>query len=113
MPPTTLRIAVASTDGTLVDLHFGQTENFRIYDVTTDGPSLVEVRVIAEHAQPDENARVTICRMIGDCSVVLLEKAGETPKRMLAEAGVEAIVDYLGKSVDDSLRAVFRAKTAA
>ena len=67
-----LRIAVATREGERVDLHFGHAEAFFVYDVDADGPSLVEARVVAEHAlNEEEDTRDTIYRMVADCKILL------------------------------------------
>ncbi|MDQ0505132.1 lactoylglutathione lyase [Xanthobacter agilis] len=108
-----LRIAVASRDGARIDQHFGQTETFDIYNVTTDGPALVERRVIAEHEREGEERRDTIYRLIGDCRMLLVAKIGATPQEVLASKGVEATDLHAGKGVAAALAEVFTAKTAA
>ncbi|MDR3518143.1 MAG: VOC family protein [Azospirillaceae bacterium] len=108
----TLRIAVASRDGSRVDLHFGQTEAFRVFDVSAQGALAVESRDLASHAQGDENSRDTICRMLSDCKVVLVAKVGVAPQEKLAKAGIDATDRHGGEPVEAALAAVFAAKTA-
>ncbi|MFG1478761.1 VOC family protein [Xanthobacter sp. V4C-4] len=108
-----LRIAVATRDGTRIDQHFGQTDLFHIYDVSTSGPRLAGRRVIAEHEIAGEDRRDTIYRLIGDCRVLLVAKIGVTPQEVLAGKGVEATDLHAGKGVEEALAAVFAAKTAA
>jgi lactoylglutathione lyase len=109
-----LRVAVATRDGQRVDLHFGQAESFRIFDVDFEGSRFAEVRLIAEHAlNEDEDKRETIYRMMGDCSSLLVAKIGSTPQEALAKIGVEATNIYAGKDVVDALRDLYAAKTAA
>ncbi len=106
-----LRIAVASQDGRRVDQHFGQTEAFRVFDVTSGGAVQVDCRAIADHARADETPRATVCRMLADCTVLLVAKIGVSPQEMLAGAGIEASDLHAGTSVQAALAAVFAAKT--
>lgn len=108
-----LRIAVASRDGARVDQHFGQAEDFLVYEVNEMGPALIEKRSVAEHARGDEDTRDTICRMLADCPVLLVAKIGPNPQEKLAGVGIEASDLHVGKAVEDALVEVFAAKTAA
>ena len=117
LPPlqvaASLRIAVASRDGARVDQHFGQAEEFLVYEVTAIGPTLVETRAIAAHARGEEDPRDTICRMLADCPVLLVAKIGPNPQEKLAGAGIQASDRHAGQGIDAALAEVFAAKTAA
>lgn len=113
-PSSTLRIAVASSEGVRIDQHFGQTEIFRVYDVSAAGAVPVEDRDVTQHAESDEeDRRDTICRMLKDCSVLLVAKIGITPQEKLAGHGIEAIDRFAGKGVEATLAEVFASKAAA
>jgi lactoylglutathione lyase len=112
-PGQSLRVAVASRDGVRINLHFGAAEEFLVFDVTAEGATLVERRGVASHARPsDETERVTICRMLADCKVLLVEKVGATPQEMLAAAGIEGTDLYAGKPIGAALVELFAAKSA-
>ncbi len=109
-----LRVAVATRRGERIDLHFGAAEEFTVFDVTAEGATLIERRDIASHALPgDETERVTVCRMLSDCKVLLVEKVGATPQEMLARVGIEATNLYAGKPIAETLAELFAAKCAA
>ena len=112
-PMPHLRVAVASRDGLRVDQHFGQAEDFLVYEVNAIGPALLERRTVADHARGDEDPRQTILRMLADCPVLLVAKIGVTPQEMLAGAGIEASDLHVGKGIDAALAEVFAAKTRA
>ena len=65
------------------------------------------------HARPeDETERNTVCRMLADCKVLLVEKVGANPQEMLARAGIEATNLYAGKPIAEALGELFAAKCA-
>ena len=101
---TTLRIAVASSDGGLVDQHFGQAEQFLIYDVRSGQQELVDKRSIDALAQPDEERRETIRRILADCTALLVARVGETPQAMMAEAGIDATAAFVDQPVEQALQ---------
>lgn len=109
--PTTLRVAVASSDGGRVDQHFGQTEEFLIFDVTGAGAVPLGSRAILDHAAAGESPRDTVCRMLADCAVLLVSKIGVSPQEKLAGAGIEASDRHAGKAVAPTLAELFAAKT--
>ena len=108
----TLRIAVATKDGSKIDQHFGQAEVFYVYDVDASGAKEVSRRVVAENALPNEGIRETIIRMLADCKLLLAEKVGTGPRPMLAKAGIEPVDQYAHQDVQASLAAAFAAKAA-
>ena len=53
-----------------------------------------------------EERRATIVRILADCRMLLVEKVGEAPKQLLADAGIEATDTFRGKPVDDALATI-------
>ncbi len=107
-----LRVAVASRDGTTINLHFGQTREFLVYDVTADGAALIARRCIESHAlSEEEDPRDTVCRMLADCRVLLVAKIGPMPSEKLMGAGIEATDAHVGKPIETALAEVFADKT--
>jgi predicted Fe-Mo cluster-binding NifX family protein len=102
-PVATFRVAVAGKEGGKVDKHFGAAETFLIYDLAPDSPKLIARRSIDELALNGEERRTTIVRILGDCRILLIEKVGDAPKQLLADAGIEAVDKYKGKNVDAAL----------
>ncbi len=110
--PETLCVAVASTDGRVIDMHFGHAEAFRVYRVDATGVHFLESREVEHYCQGgygDEDKREVILRALADCSALFVAMAGEGPKARLREAGIEpvdafpfapvesAILEWLGK----------------
>jgi lactoylglutathione lyase len=107
----TIRMAVASTTGTKIDQHFGQTEAFYVFDVTAAGAVEVDRREVAVNALPNEGSRETIIRILADCKTLLAEKIGNGPRPMLAKAGIEPVDQYAHKDVLPSLADAFAKHT--
>ncbi|MGO9945165.1 MAG: hypothetical protein ACLPIC_20775 [Rhodoblastus sp.] len=42
-------------------------------------------------------------RILRDCSVLLIEKVGEAAKKLLADAGIDAIDKFKGREIDCAL----------
>jgi nitrogen fixation protein NifB len=88
--PRRPNLAVCSSDGFEVNLHLGQAYQYLIYG-PQDGPvSLLEIRPAPEPGGGDtrwHQAALTL----NDCFAVLAIAAGEAPKCILAEKGLEVI----------------------
>ena len=86
------RAAVTTSDGQLIDLHFGQTQRFLVIDVAEDGAyealewrPAPEKRVDAQgcHGWFDE-----VVKVLPDVDYVLTAKIGPRPHRALSAAGI-------------------------
>jgi predicted Fe-Mo cluster-binding NifX family protein len=100
------KIALSSSNGKEVDLHFGSTELFYILSVDEQSgaweiteqrplPSEAEKNVHAENSNGclghnDERLDAVI-RLLGDCSYVLTARIGKKPYMFLKRAGITAL----------------------
>lgn len=82
------RVAAASSDGRTVDLHFGQAQEFYIYDVGKDGFRFVEKRNIrrAIGHNPAEFDKVRL--LLNDCEAVLVSRVGPSAAEYLLLRGL-------------------------
>lgn len=102
------RIAVATTDGVSVDLHFGQTETFYIYEIEEkDGRAvLLEKRTVnRQEAEAGCSRQETGCGCMGgqesyvkavagllkDCAYLLTKRIGRKPYKILEENGIRSL----------------------
>lgn len=82
------RVAAASSDGVTVNLHFGEAQEFYIYDVKADGWEFVERRDIKRvfgHI-PAEFDKVRL--MLNDCEAILVSRIGPTAAEYLLVKGL-------------------------
>lgn len=93
------RVAVASLEGALVNLHLGQAPAFAIYD---QGPS--GWRPVAHRAAPPtgggDDRWLALAELLADCGAVFVSGAGARPLQLLEASGlrvftVEGLVDTL------------------
>lgn len=109
-----LRVAVASREGGRIDLHFGAAESFWVYDVAASGSRLVETRAVAAHQRSeDEDRRDVVCRMLADCSLLLVAKIGVAPQEKLAGHGIVASDMLQGAAVETALATIYAEKAAS
>ncbi len=100
-----IKIAVASSDGKVINAHFGRTPQFLIFELTNDGIEFIERR---ENAPGCSQLNVPLGTMeetiecISDCSIILVSKIGQTMVEKLHSMGITAIKKP--QMIDDALR---------
>ena len=83
-------VAVASREGSLVNLHLGQAAEFQIWGPVAGGFDLLETRPAPE-AGGGELRWKKLAESLSDCRGVLVSGIGETPRKVLSEEGVEPL----------------------
>lgn len=95
-----LRFAVASKSGINVDQHFGQVQEFYIYDYDSGEVRFNEKRNVEKYCSGNnvcEDHDDKIARLLGalnDCHGVFAMRIGESPKVRLKDKGITAISTY-------------------
>ncbi len=82
------RVAAASSDGVTVNLHFGEAQEFYIYDLNPEGWKFVERRDIKRvfgHI-PAEFDKVRL--MLNDCEAILVSRIGPAAAEYLLVKGL-------------------------
>jgi nitrogen fixation protein NifB len=91
------KIAVTSKHGKLVDLHFGHTSDFLVYQVTGDDFRLLEKRQVPKYCSgatgcdEGEEAKEAIASTLSDCDAVLTMRIGHHAQERLRRHGVRSI----------------------
>lgn len=88
--PGSLRVAVASNEGEMLDGHFGSCMRFLVYQVARDAMRLVDVRptLAADVAQDRNLARAELIR---DCHLVCVQSIGGPAAAKVVRAGVHPV----------------------
>ena len=114
-----MKIAFATTDGTHVNEHFGRAGMFAVYDLTTEGSRLVEMRKFSEgvdtaitstkdKGQVHDDAVESKVERLADCRIVCLTEIGGPSAARLIKKGImplkvkepALIVDELAKLLE-------------
>ncbi|NDL62947.1 NifB/NifX family molybdenum-iron cluster-binding protein [Acerihabitans arboris] len=74
--PLQLRAAFASSDGLMIDGHFGQGKLFFIYAFDDKGPYLQQVRRHRDEPDAPEEGNEARARMLSDCHLLFCEAIG-------------------------------------
>jgi nitrogen fixation protein NifB len=112
------RIAVATRSARAVDLHFGHTELFHIYDGDGSSFALIGQRAMTRYCAgkddcfADETHRNNSLSVLGDCDAVLCLRIGYEAKERLKNLGIAAVESC--DAVEDALKyAAGRLKSCA
>jgi len=115
------KIAVTTSTGDIVDLHFGQADSFSIYNVDSESGkyNLLEKRVIEETgscgSQQTESSGCSACsnekweyaaKLLSDCTYLLTGKIGNRPHSVLLSHGISTLetpylLEYAVKKLND------------
>lgn len=88
------RIAAASSDGIVVNEHFGRAQNFLILEA--DGEKNIErienrtVNPVCNSGEHDEDALAEVVKRLADCRYVLVSRIGRAAEAALERQGIEA-----------------------
>jgi len=98
-----MKIAVTTTDGEKVDLHFGETKTFYVYELSGDtSMKFLEKRATYGYCVDKDNHQFRRDRLdrvyeaIKDCQVLYTAKIGEMPQEKLSDKGLQVNV-YQGE----------------
>ncbi len=96
-------IAVASSNGLLVDLHLGKSPALYIYKQTANGYKFLEKRTTPEVGTGDFRW-IKLVSLIKDCKALLVQDAGYNPVSIIKTSGIK-IVKMTGL-IDEGLNAI-------
>jgi predicted Fe-Mo cluster-binding NifX family protein len=91
-----LKVAVASSDGKVVNRHFGHTKQFLIFELSEGVFNFLESReniptCRAGRHEPSDLA--TTAEIIKDCAYVVASRIGSGAASLLLDKGIRAYVD--------------------
>jgi len=87
-----MRIALASSSGEEVDLHFGRASQFLVYEYSGGKPRFLERRTV-EISEPGKHQWMKALDAIRDCDVVIAVQAGLRGKVGIEDAGIKFVAD--------------------
>jgi predicted Fe-Mo cluster-binding NifX family protein len=106
-----VKIAVASSDGTTINEHFGRARAFRIYRLRDQGHEFLELRENTPACggqQHDDDVLDKAARLISDCRGVVAAQVG--PGAIDALIGHRILAFTMSGSIDAALEALRSSK---
>jgi len=88
-----IRIAVASSDGVVVNEHFGRAREFYIYQIRDEELTLIETRQVTpvcDVGNHDELRLKENLEKLADCDYLLVSRIGEGARSKASDMGIEA-----------------------
>jgi predicted Fe-Mo cluster-binding NifX family protein len=99
-----IRIAVATTDGKVVNEHFGRASAFYIVELDETGYRFLEKREVSpvcSGGSHDDSTMEKAIDLLADCRAVLVSRAGPGAKRALEIRGIS--VFEIGIPIDEAM----------
>lgn len=99
------KVAVASSDGIVVNNHFGRAKIFYIYQIKDEKTVFLETREVepvCEMGNHDNSKLRKNLEMLLDCDYLLVSRIGDGARTVASEIGIEAfeIPGIIEKSID-------------
>lgn len=98
------KIAVASSDGKIIDEHFGKADRFFIFEIKDNRFELIEERknipICGTNGHAEEKVTETV-KLISDCEAVFINRIGIGPALALQDKGVN--VYEVSITIDEAL----------
>lgn len=71
-----MKIAFTSSDGEMIDQHFGQCRSFRIWEVGPDEAAFLEELSVGEHGGDEEDRISARAQLLSECAIVYTMQIG-------------------------------------
>ena len=71
-----MKVAFTTSTGELIDLHFGQTDNFQIWELGPDEAHLVEIVSVGAHGTDEEDRIAARAKALAGCAIVYTMQIG-------------------------------------
>jgi nitrogen fixation protein NifX len=71
-----MKIAFTTKTGEMIDLHFGQTDVFHIWEVGPDDAFFLETVTVGEHGHDEEDRIAARAQLLAGCAIVYTMQIG-------------------------------------
>lgn len=71
-----MKIAFTTSDGSMIDQHFGQCESFQIWEIGPDQAGFIETVTTDPHGSDEEDRIAARARVLADCAIVYTMQIG-------------------------------------
>ena len=100
--PESIRVAIATTQGEMVDGHFGSCPRFLVYQINKDEVRLIAIRP-TDGADDAEDKNAFRASIVEDCDVLYVQSVGGPAAAKIVRAGVYPIKLPEGGDARDAL----------
>ncbi|MDR2086748.1 MAG: radical SAM protein [Dysgonamonadaceae bacterium] len=99
------RVAVASNEGLLVNLHLGEARKIYVFEQSKNGYHFVEIRNTPAEGRGMERWEELANKTLIDCQAILVGGIGENPMKVMQQNGIRVI--QMSGLIDAGLDAVY------
>jgi nitrogen fixation protein NifX len=99
-----VKVAVASSDGKVVNQHFGHAKQFLIFELSESGFDFLELRPNIPTCDQGKHEAAALDRtadLLGDCKYVIASRIGQGAANVLLNKGIRAYID--SNFIEDTL----------
>ncbi|WP_414470417.1 NifB/NifX family molybdenum-iron cluster-binding protein [Methanobacterium sp. ACI-7] len=101
-----MKVAVATSDGKKVNLHFGSAEIFLIFKIEENGVKFLEMREKPKVNINNHSDRWAVSlKLLKDCDALFCDRIGVEPKEALQKEGIDIFESQ--KSINDAFKDYF------
>nr|AAC45519.1 NifX [Methanococcus maripaludis] len=98
-----LKVAIASTDGVNVNMHFGAATHFFIFEIKDNVAEFLEFRGNPTKHIKDHTDRWNYAlELLKDCGAIFCSRMGDHPKSVLEGKGMKVVMT--GNTLKDALK---------
>jgi nitrogen fixation protein NifX len=98
-----MTIAFASSDGKVVDQHFGWSKKFYLYELDEYTSNFLK-EIDSSHEPEEEKAKLDYkIRTIEDADIMYCTQIGPTASKMVQSAGIHPVRVQEGEVIDDAI----------
>lgn len=100
-----VRVAAASSDGKVINQHFGRATQFLIFDIDQKNINFIEIRknvYACEFGSHDDNKLANTVNLLMDCQIILVSQIGPGAKAAVNTVCIE--VYEIGDFIEDAIR---------
>jgi nitrogen fixation protein NifX len=106
-----MKVAFTSTNGEMIDQHFGMTDSFRIWEIGPDEARFVETVEVGASGDDEEDRIASRVAVLADCAIVYtMQIGGPAAAKVVAhkihpmKTGKEASVAEIVEKLQEVLR---------
>ena len=71
-----MKVAFTTSNGEMIDLHFGQCEQFSIWEIGPEAADFLETVSVGEHGSDEEDRIAARAKLLADCAIVYTMQIG-------------------------------------
>lgn len=100
------KVAVATSDGLVVDMHLGEASDFSIYEKTRNGYRFLTKRDVPQKENCCDKWDILCDGILKDCQAVLVSGAGSMPMAVLRNKGIRVV--QMKGLIDSGLDTIYK-----